>query len=575
MAAPSQQPAQVLHRGIVKQVMGGDTVIIRGQPKGGPPPEKQLYLSNITARKLARRANPNVESAQFSKDEPYAWEAREFLRKKLVGKEITFTIEYKVPGTGREYGAIYFGKDTTAENVTETLVSEGLVEVRRGSVKPSEEQQKLCELEDAAKAAGKGLWGKDGQSHVRDVKWTIENPRNFVDSLHQKRMKAVIEHVRDGSTVRAFLLPDFHHVTVMLSGIKCPMFKSGEDGGPQQPEPFAEEAKYFTESRLLQRDVEIILESASNNNFLGTVLHPNGNIAEHLLREGFARCVDWSIGFVSTGIDKLRAAEKVAKDKRLRIWKDYSPTGPRIGSHDKEFTGKVVEIVNADAMVVKLGNGTLKKIFLASVRPPRPADTPQAEGVKEAKGRNFRPLYDIPYMYEAREFLRKQLIGQEVKVTVDYIQPASNQNSLPERTCCTMMFGDMNVAESLVSQGLASVVRYRQDDDQRSCHYDSLLSAENQAIKLGNGIHSKKEIPIHRVADVSGDKAKQFLPFLQRAGRSDATVEYVASGSRLRLYIPKETCLVTFLLAGISCPKAARPLPGGGAVDGEPFGGKI
>jgi len=31
---------------------------------------------------------------------------------------------------------------------------------------------------------------------------------------------AVIEHVRDGCTVRAFLLPAFQYVTVMLSGIK-------------------------------------------------------------------------------------------------------------------------------------------------------------------------------------------------------------------------------------------------------------------------------------------------------------------------------------------------------------------
>lgn len=45
-------------------------------------------------------------------------------------------------------------------------------------------------------------------------------------------------------------------------------------------------------------------------------------------------------------------------------------------------------------------------------------------------------------------------------------------------------------------------------------------------------------------------KAKQFLPFLQRAGRSEAVVEYVFSGSRLKLYMPKETCLITFLLAG-------------------------
>ena len=33
-------------------------------------------------------------------------------------------------------------------------------------------------------------------------------------------MKAVIEHVRDGSTVRAFLLPDFYHITLVLSGIR-------------------------------------------------------------------------------------------------------------------------------------------------------------------------------------------------------------------------------------------------------------------------------------------------------------------------------------------------------------------
>jgi len=38
--------------------------------------------------------------------------------------------------------------------------------------------------------------------------------------------------------------------------------------------PFAEEAKFFVESRLLQRDVEIILESVNNNNFVGTVVHP-------------------------------------------------------------------------------------------------------------------------------------------------------------------------------------------------------------------------------------------------------------------------------------------------------------
>ena len=30
------------------------------------------------------------------------------------------------------------------------------------------------------------------------------------------------------------------------------------------------------------------------------------------------------------------------------------------------------------------------------------------------KNKKLRPLYDIPYMFEAREFLRKKLIGKKV-----------------------------------------------------------------------------------------------------------------------------------------------------------------
>lgn len=47
---------------------------------------------------------------------------------------------------------------------------------------------KLIDLEDAAKAAGKGKWSKDAENGriVRNIKWNVENPRNFVDSFHHK-----------------------------------------------------------------------------------------------------------------------------------------------------------------------------------------------------------------------------------------------------------------------------------------------------------------------------------------------------------------------------------------------------
>ena len=42
----------------------------------------------------------------------------------------------------------------------------------------------------------------------------------FLLSFMANIFSAVIEHVRDGCTVRAFLLPDFIYVTLMLSGVK-------------------------------------------------------------------------------------------------------------------------------------------------------------------------------------------------------------------------------------------------------------------------------------------------------------------------------------------------------------------
>lgn len=562
---PQPQQPQPLKRCIVKQVLSGDTVVIRGQPRGGPPPEKTLYISNITAPKLAKRP---TEMVAETKDEPFAWEAREFLRKKLVGQEVVFSVEYSV--NDRDYVTLYLGKDASGENVAESLVHAGLVDVRTGG--KGEAQQRLRELQEEAQAAGRGKHGPDAASHVRDVKWTLrdgEDPRTFADRFGKKPVPAVVEHVRDGSTVRVLLLPDFHYITLMLSGIRCPSSRPGE---PESQ--YSEEAKYFTESRLLQRDVEVVLEGATNQNFVGTVLHPNGNIAEHLLRAGFARCVDWSLASVTGGADRLRAAEKEAKEKRLRLWKDYTPTGIPIDAKEQRFEGKVVEVINADALVVKVGDNELRKIFLSSIRPPRRPEEPKEAapgGGGGGKERNFRPLYDIPFMYEAREFLRKKLIGKQVQVCIDYKQPASN--SFPEKTCCTVTIGGINVAEALVGKGLATVVRYRQDDDQRSAHYNDLLAAEMKAQKSARGLHSKKDASVHRVVDLAGDlaKSKQFLPFLQRAGKMEAVVEFVASGSRLRLYIPRENCLATFLLAGISCPRAGR-VQGGQTIPGEKFG---
>ena len=54
-----------------------------------------------------------------------------------MGKEILFSVEYKT-NTGREYGSVWVSAGGQPQNVTDLIVSEGLVEVRQAGMRQSE-----------------------------------------------------------------------------------------------------------------------------------------------------------------------------------------------------------------------------------------------------------------------------------------------------------------------------------------------------------------------------------------------------------------------------------------------------
>ena len=99
----------------------------------------------------------------------------------------------KDANAANDRGTLYLGKEpTTGENVIDSLVSAGLVEVRRLN-KPSEEENRLVALEDQAKSQALGIWSKDAEAnHVRNMQYTLENASNFVDSLRQKPVDGML-----------------------------------------------------------------------------------------------------------------------------------------------------------------------------------------------------------------------------------------------------------------------------------------------------------------------------------------------------------------------------------------------
>ncbi|PIA40659.1 hypothetical protein AQUCO_02400015v1 [Aquilegia coerulea] len=615
-------------RGKVKAVPSGDSLVIMALTKTGiPPPEKTITLSSVIAPRLGRRNG-------F--DEPFAWDSREYLRKLCIGKEVTFRVEYTVTSIGREFGSVFLGE----KNVALLVISEGWAKVKDREQHKEELHPYLAELlrlEEQAKERELGRWSKVPGAADASIRRlppsTLGDPNNldvvnFLSENKARPIEGIVEHVRDGSTIRVYLLPEFQFVQVFVAGIQSPsmgrrapvdavaelektanepkVVESSESGLPLssaqklmssialstevEPDPFGREAKHFTEIRILHRDVRIVLEGVDKySNLIGSVYYPDEDMAKDLALElvenGLARYLDWSANMMEEEARRrLKGAELKAKKDRLRMWTNFvPPTSDSKAVHNQNFSGKVVEVLSGDCVIiaddaVPFGSSLAeRRVNLSSIRSPK-------------MGNPRRDEKPAAYAREAREFLRTRLIGRQVHVSLEYSRkvsvadgPIPTAGSAESRI---MNFGSVflvspsltegnetsppysenpqagvNVAELVVSRGFGTVIRHR-DFEERSNYYDALLAAESRAISGKKGIHSANDPPVMHITDLlmaSAKQANKFLPFLQRSKRLPATVEYVLSGHRFKLLIPKETCNIAFSLSGVRCPGRGEP----------------
>ncbi|KAH7108122.1 hypothetical protein BKA62DRAFT_781142 [Auriculariales sp. MPI-PUGE-AT-0066] len=552
------------NKAIVKSVLSGDTLVLRGRPgaPGQPAKDRVLHIADITSPRMGAQSRP---------DEPWAFECREFLRALTVGKEVTFTSSHSLPSTDgaqRDIGTASVG----GLDIASELLRNGFASTKEIKRDPNEDDQRRRDLENEAKSGSLGIHNPQGPKHDPDPRCSIldaQRRQAFLNEWKGQPIDAVVETVRDGSTVRVrLLLPDDVHqyANVALAGVRSARAanKQGETA-----EQWGEEARFFTETRLLQRAVRVTLLSqiglgaspvgnaaaagpAPASMYIGIVMHPVGNVAEHLVGNGLARVVDWHAGMLANygGMERLRAAERNAKEKRLCLYANAPVSGPTATGNGhapdivKSFDGTVIRIWSGDQIsVVDKSTGKERRLQLSSTRAPKASDTKLAG-----------------YAAEAKELLRKRLIGKTVRVHIDYVKPKDGEYE--ERECATIRYGaqNANVAEQLIEKGLATALRHRRDDEDRSQDYDKLIAAEQAAVAETRGLHSGKEQPVPRVgnASESGTKATQFLSGFKRLGRIPAVVDYVAAGSRFKLLLPKENQSLTFVLAGIRAPRTAR-----------------
>ncbi|KAI5843400.1 hypothetical protein DFP73DRAFT_479194 [Morchella snyderi] len=527
--------------GKVKLVNSGDSLLLQS-PK--TKAEKTFSLAYVSAPRLKRDG-----------DEPYAFESRDFLRKLAVGKEVQFLKLYEVPATGREYGTVTLHD---GRPLIELALEEGMVKLRDDGKREDQPEneatlEKLRLLEANARAEEKGMWGGSQDGRIDSRYEAPEDPVQFLVRYKGKPIDAIIERVISGDRVVARLLlePKLHQqIVVLIAGIRAPLSKRTDVTGAEQAgEEFGDDAKEFVEARLLQRTVKVTLLGLSpQSQFIGNVIHPNGNIAVLVLSQGLATCVDYHSTMIGADMSKFRAAEKTAREKRLRRWKEHVM---KAKTPNNNLDAVVSRVLSADTIFVRNKAGIERKINLSSVRQPKPSDPKQSL-----------------FTAEAKEFLRKKLIGKHVRIEIDGKRPATE--GFEEREMATVTLNNKNIALLLVENGWASVIRHRNDDDDRSPIYDELLATEVAAQKEQKGMYAAKAPQSSKMVEASETpaKAKAYVTFLQRKKRTPGIVDFVSSGSRFKVIIPSENARLTFVLGGIRAPRTAR----NATETSEPFG---
>ncbi|KAL0221618.1 hypothetical protein RCL1_001472 [Eukaryota sp. TZLM3-RCL] len=519
--------------GVVYAVPSGDTVVLMSRTTQGQKPSfKTLTLSSITAPRFSSKGG----------SEPYGFLSREFLRNLLIGTVVSFTIDNKT-SSGREYGDL---ATVDYPSIAVHIVKSGWAKVREGLKESSEKHQLLLEAQASAQSSKLGLWKEKLALEDETVLSDPTPDKQLLTKILHKQHKCLVDFSITGSFIRVILIDQrpMLSLTISLAGIQCPGWRKSENSDEKIAEPFAEQAKFNFEVRLLHRESVIELHSYDDkrNNFIGSLRSEQGDIQMFLVRNGYARLVEHQLMFTPTTAPLLREAQSEAQRANLGIWTGW--VVPREIEFSKSQQGKLVEVYSGDCLGILTGD-VVTRVFLVSIRAPRMAT------------RTRRP---DPLSFESREFLRKRFIGQNVHVTVKYSQE--------DRTYADVTVGNESIALGLVSEGLASVTRGKlASENPRSKYIDALMAAENSAKNSKKGIWMPEENqPKFLYQDLTlppPDKSsktdavsapsdpKTVLPMLKRCGRVPGIVEKIFTGSRFKILVPRASALLSLNLAGL------------------------
>jgi len=371
--------------------------------------------------------SPRQNTGPATIDDPYAYDAREFIRSRVMNKNIFYAVwkvnrnQNQQGGQGgaeddgratRMWGDIYYqDENRNTRSLTQELVAAGYATVKqntnRHDLSPTE-KEKLEKKEKAAREAGRGIHNKDakkGERTIRNIEWLAQQKQTaFGQQFKGKTLPGVVDGVISGSSLRMELCVDtkkriFKTVVVNLAGVNCPRVplpenrRSNYKGQRRERDKkrvqierdYGAKAKEWTEERLLGQRVNVNIMFVSSNQIIAQVLSEKGRIGPSLLKKGLAEYQEWSASKCDDQEKALlKASCEMAIKARLNIWKTLDQPS---SSKRTELQVTVVQVVSGDTVQVrydrdvppesvtksatKKGEFFEERISLSSIRTPR------------------------------------------------------------------------------------------------------------------------------------------------------------------------------------------------------------
>ena len=356
-------------------VNSGDSLTVLNKKKE----EIRIFLSNLKAPALAR----------FGTDEqnkPWAFQSREFIRKKLVGKVLKCDLDYihtvnidpsKVKGPNKstqrvmKFYTIYYTNDKDESKcINVELIENGLANLTNFKIEegsPSKELDSMLKAEQEAKKNQVGLYSKKTPplcTYSDLLSSGKTKKREFVNFLTGLvNLDCVVDFCFSASKFK--LRIDQKQVMIPFGLIGVKSFTNDKNNSSLLQKYFKKSYDFVVDT-VLQRDgVCDIINADKAGNYFGNFIFNGKNFGTLLIEKGLAVCSERATDVGKNKyINEMKEAEKKAQKEKVGLWEDEGLAKILKGDSFNENSGeKQFEEINKDIKIRITEEIDLDKFF--------------------------------------------------------------------------------------------------------------------------------------------------------------------------------------------------------------------